>query len=124
MSAAPACAAQGSAETPLETPHGIPGCREQLQDLVAAPPVIGVAALLDLAQPVMQRLDQLAAAFGVCNQVVLEEGIAVDDPDVSQHFVQHARRSARAAFAAQLIEQHPRLLTEQADDISRSDSEV
>ena len=103
-------------EAPLEAPDGFPGGREQLQYLVAARTVGRVAALLDLAQAMVQGLDQLAAAFGVLNQVVLEEGIAVDDPDVSQYFVQHARRTAGAPFAAQLVEQAPSLLAEQPDD--------
>ena len=42
------------------------------------------------------------AALRVVEQVVLEVGISLHHPDVAQHLVQHARRAAGAALAAQL----------------------
>ena len=73
-------------------------------------------ALLDLAQPVTQRLDQRVATARIVEHVVLQIRIAIDDPDIAQHFVEHARRTARAAFAAQFVEQLPHRRTQQAND--------
>ena len=64
----------------------------------------------------MQRLDQLGAAARVVEQVVLQVGVALHDPDVAQHLVEHARRAAGAALAAQEAEHLPGALAEQADD--------
>jgi hypothetical protein len=61
---------------------------------------VGPAALADLGQAVVQRLDQQGAALRVVEQVVLQVGVAAHDPDVAQHLVQHARRAAGAAFSA------------------------
>ena len=55
----------------------------------------------------VQRLDQLGAPARVVEQVVLQVGIALDDPDVAEHLVQHARRAAGAALAAQQAEHLP-----------------
>ena len=74
------------------------------------------AALLDLAETVVQRLDQLGAPARVVEQVVLQVGVALDDPDVAEHLVQHARRAAGAALAAQEAEHLPGARAEQADD--------
>ena len=65
------------------------------------------AALLDLAQPVVQRLDQQPAPARVVEQVVLQVGVALHHPDVAQHLVQHARRAAGAALAAQQAQHLP-----------------
>ena len=73
------------------------------------------APLLDLGQPVVQRLDQQPAPARVVEQVVLQVGIALHHPDVAQHLVQHARRAAGAALAAQRVQHLPGALAEQAD---------
>ena len=76
---------------------------------------IVLAALLDLVQPMIQRLDQQRAALRIVEQVVLQVRIAAHDPDIAEHFVQHARRAARAAFAAQYVERGPGFVAEQPD---------
>ena len=94
------------------------GRRQQLHDLVVAiRGCVGTrhAALVDLAQPVAQRLHELRLAPRIVEQVVLQVGIALDHPDVAQHFEQHARRASRAAFAAQLVQQPPHRRAEQPD---------
>ena len=48
----------------------------------------------------MQRFDQCRASLRVVEQVVFQVGIATHDPDVAQHFVQHARGAPGAALAA------------------------
>ena len=79
---------------------------EQHADLAVALLGMGVqglvagAAALDFMQPVPKRLDQRAAALGMFEQIVLQIRIALHDPDVAQHFVQHARAAAGAAFGA------------------------
>ena len=60
-------------------------------------------------------ISELAPAR-VVEQVVLQVGVALDDPDVAEHLVQHARRAAGAALAAQLAEHLPGARAEQADD--------
>ena len=52
----------------------------------------------------------------VVEQVVLQVRIALHDPDVAEHLVQHARRAAGAALAAQQAEHLPGARAEQADD--------
>jgi len=74
----------------------------------------GLPAALDLAQPVLQRVDQQRAALGAVEQVVFEVRIALQDPDVAQHLVQHARRAAGAALLAQQVQQLPRAHAQQA----------
>ncbi len=72
------------------------------------------APFFDLVQPVVQRIDQRGAPLRVVEQVVFEVRVALHDPDVAQHLVQHARRTARATLVAQLVEQRPGARTEQA----------
>ncbi|CFN67124.1 Uncharacterised protein [Bordetella pertussis] len=64
----------------------------------------------------VQRLDQQLAALGVVEQVVLQVGIAPYHPDIAQHLVQHARRTAGAALAAQVADQLPGVFAQQAAD--------
>ncbi len=90
-----------------EALHGGARGRQQLRDLGRAALVGGIAALLHFTQPVVQGLDELGAALRIVDQVVLQEGVPIHHPDVAQHFVQHARRSAGAPLRAQLVEQLP-----------------
>ncbi len=69
--------------------------------------------LVDLVQPMMQRLDQRGATTRILEQVVLQVRIALDDPDVAEHLVQHPRRAPGAPLAAQLLEIAPRRRAEQ-----------
>ncbi len=78
--------------------------------------LIAGAAPLDFGQPVLQRTDQRLAALRTRKQIVFEIRIAAHHPDVAQHLVQHARRTAGDALAAQHIQHRPHLLAQQADD--------
>jgi hypothetical protein len=55
----------------------------------------------------MQRVDQGLAALRVIQQVVLQIRVATHDPDIAQHFVQHARGTAGLAGSPQFIQQRP-----------------
>jgi hypothetical protein len=90
------------------------GRLQQLAHQRVAPGVAGRAALLDLAQAVVQRVDQQAAPLGVVQQVVFEVGVALHHPDVAQHLVEHAGRAAGAALLAQLAQQLPGARAQQA----------
>ena len=74
------------------------------------------AALFDLGQAVPQGIDQCVAAFLVVEQVVFQIRVALNHPDVAQHLVEHARRAAGNAFAAQFVEHRPVVCAKQADD--------
>ena len=74
------------------------------------------APFVDLAQAVTQGVDQRTAAARIGQQIVFQIRIALHDPDVAQHFVEHARRAASDALAAQLVENCPVFCTEQTDD--------
>ena len=96
--------------------HRLAGGHQQLgHHGVALTVGVGRAALFHLGQAVVQRIDQLAPALGVVQQVVLQIGVALHHPDVAQHFVQHARRATGAALFAQGVERFPGLLAQQTD---------
>ena len=63
----------------------------------------------------MQGLHQKPASPGVVEQVVLQVGVALDHPDVAQHLVEHARRSAGTALGAQGLKQVPAAFAQQAN---------
>jgi hypothetical protein len=100
----------------LETGHRRACRSQQLPHLGVTRCVRGFAPFLDLAQPVMQGVDELAAPFRIVDQVVLQERIALDHPDVAQHLIEHAGRTPGAALAAQFIEQPPGRPAQQAND--------
>ena len=52
----------------------------------------------------------------VVEQVVLQVRVALHDPDVAQHLVEHARRAPGAALVAQRLERVPGRAPEQPDD--------
>ena len=103
-------------EAPLEARYRLAGGAQQLSDLGVAHGVGRIAALFQFAQAMVQRLDELPPPLRIVEQVVLQVGIAVDDPDVAEDLVQHARRAAGAPFGAQIIEHRPGGLAQQADD--------
>ena len=74
------------------------------------------AAFFDLVQSMSKRIDEQLPAIGIVEEIVLQIGIALDHPDVAQHFEQHPRRASRAALASQFLEQHPHRRAVQADD--------
>ena len=87
--------------------------------------VVAGTALLDLGQAMAQRADQRLAPLAVGEQVVFQIGIAPHDPDVAQHLVEHARRTAGDALAAQFVEHPPRIGSpSRRMTISRSENEV
>jgi hypothetical protein len=63
-----------------------------------------------------QGIDQRIAPLAVVEQVIFQVGVALHDPDVAQHLVEHARRPAGDALAAQFVEHCPVVGAEQADD--------
>ncbi|KAG0921231.1 hypothetical protein G6F31_020411 [Rhizopus arrhizus] len=75
-----------------------------------------LAAAIDLAQAVMQGVDELLAALGIVQQVVLQVRVAAHDPDVAEHFVQHPGGAAGTAFSAQVAEQAPGVFAQQPAD--------
>ena len=84
--------------------------------IVARRTGLGPAARLHFAQPVVQRFDQRGTPARVVQQVVLQVGVALHDPDVAQHLVEHACRAPGLALVAQPVQSIPDLLAEQADD--------
>src|SRR5262245_7725724 len=64
----------------------------------------------------MQGLDQQLPAPRIIDEIVLQVRITLHDPDVAEHFVQHARRASGAPLAAQLVEDVPGRGTEQTQD--------
>ena len=90
----------------------------QAPDLGRALRVLPLAfgpTLFDIGQAMAQRIDQGIAAIAIVEQVILKVGIALHDPDVAQHFVEHACRPAGDAFIAQFVEDRPVFGAEQAD---------
>ncbi len=72
--------------------------------------------LLDLREPMAHRVDEQRLPLRIVEQVILQVGIALDDPDVAEHLEQHARRAARASLPAEFVEQLPHRRAEQPDD--------
>jgi hypothetical protein len=93
--------------------------RQQLRDGLVA-----LAALLDLGEAVAQGADQCFAAAGIVEQVVFKIRIALHHPDVAQHLVEHARRTAGDALGAQPVEQRQASGPSRRMTISRSENEV
>src|SRR5262249_35023569 len=85
-------------------------------DLLRCLARVALPALLDLAQAVVERVDERRAALRTLEQIVLKVGIARDDPDVAEHLVEHARGAAGPPLGAQREQRPPRLLPEEPDD--------
>jgi hypothetical protein len=90
--------------------------RPDLGVALGVAPRVFDATLLDLVQAMAQRVDEKLLALRVLQKVVLQVGIALDDPDVAQHLEQHARRPAGAALAPQLLERAPHVGAKEPDD--------
>ena len=104
-------------KTAGKTLHGSVGQLEQLaHDAVTHCIKVGGAALLHLAQAMLERLDQQAPAARVVEQIVLQIGVALHHPDVAQHLVEHAGRTTGVPLRAQLGQQTPSLGPEDPDD--------
>ncbi len=99
-------------------PAGAEQCGDRRRFRRRRAPRAGVRgpALVDLGEPVAQRVDQRLAPLRIVEQVVLQVRVALDDPDVAQHLEEHPRRASGAPLAAQLAQQLPHLAPEQADD--------
>ncbi len=108
---------RGFLEIALEFVHRFVRRGEQLRDFAGH--VGGLfafaAAQFDLVQAVAQRLDQSIAAPWIVQHVVLQVGIAVDDPDVAEHFIEHACRTSGATLAAQFVQHLPHRGAEQSN---------
>ncbi len=89
--------------------------KRRTPDRAAARDALVGELLASARQAVAQGIDQQATALGVVQQVVLQIRVAVHDPDVAQHLVEHARRAAGAALLTQLTEQVPGALAQQAN---------
>ena len=77
---------------------------------------IVVAAFADFVQPVAHFPHQRGTAFRVLQQIINQIRIAHDHPNIAQHFKQHPRRTPRPALSAQVLQNLPRLIAQQADD--------
>jgi hypothetical protein len=75
-----------------------------------------LTALFDLNQTMAQCSNQCFAPFAVIEQVIFQVGVALDDPDVAQHLVEHARRTAGDALARSSSSIAQLIGAEQADD--------
>ncbi len=109
----------GFAETCLEAVDGLLRGDDQAADLLRTLGILGLAlgtTLLDFLQTMAQGADQRVTALTVVEQVVFQVRVALDHPDVAQHLVEHPRRTAGDALAAQFVEDRPVVGTEQADD--------
>ena len=113
----------GIAERAFEAQHGGARRIDELRHIEIALG-IGVAArarillppLLDCVEPMRHGGDEEPPALRVVDQVVLQVGIALDDPDVAQDFEEHPGGAPRAPLAAQFAQHVPQRRSEQADD--------
>ncbi len=103
-------------ESPFELQHGLARGAQQLSDLGVTHLIGRIAPLFQFTQTVVQCLDQLPPALRVVEQIVLQVGVAVDDPDIAEDLVQHARRAAGTPLGAQIVEHRPGGITQQAYD--------
>ena len=106
----------GAREILGELVHALASRLQQLADLAVALDVCRIAPPLHFVEAVMQSLDEQPATPRVLDEIVLQVRIALHDPDVAEHFVQHARRTPSATLAAQLIQDAPGRCPEQTQD--------
>ena len=100
----------------IEFMHGaMRGIHQLAHQLIAARIFVRLTALVDFREAVFQCLNQRLATIWVVNQVVLQIGVALHNPDIPQHFVEHAGRSTSATLLAQLIEHIPHGCAQQTD---------
>ena len=74
--------------------------------------VVPGATLIHLREPVVEGPDELAATFGILEKIVLQVGIALDHPDVTNHLVEHLGRTTGAPLLPQLRNKIPALLSQ------------
>ncbi len=103
-------------KVPVEARYGLARELQQLNDPGVARRIGRVAPTRHLRKTMVQRLYQQAAALGRIEQIVLQIRVAVDDPDIAKHLIEHARRSAGAPHAAQFVEHLPSRQPQQPDD--------
>ncbi|MNS67833.1 hypothetical protein D3C72_1010950 [compost metagenome] len=113
----------GLVEFPFEGGNRGTGAGQQADHLFVAMRIMACfggdarfAAAVDLAQAMVQGIDELLAPLGIVQQVVLQVRVAPHHPDIAQHFVQHPRGTARAALAAQVGQQAPGVIAQQPAD--------
>ena len=102
-------------EMARKTVDGLPGQIQQLthQD-VTLDIRFGRATPLHLGQTVLQCVHQHLSPARVVQQVVFQVGVALHHPDVTQDFVEHARRPPGTTFFTQLTQQLPAPCAQQA----------
>ena len=74
--------------------------------------VVPGATLIHLGEPVVEGPNELAATFGILEKIVLQVGIALDHPDVTNHLVEHLGRATGAPLLPQLRNKIPALLSQ------------
>ena len=94
-----------------ETPDGLAGGGCELQGIG-----IALGPGHDLVEAMVHRPDERIQAFFARQQVVLDIGITVHHPQITEHLEQHARRPPGHPGGAQSVEQVPRRLPEVADN--------
>ena len=84
--------------------------REQLADQRVALPASAAGVRRFSTSPSRWCSASISSGAGAsgCRAGRPEVGVALHDPDVAQHLVQHARRAAGAALVAQPVQQRPR----------------
>jgi hypothetical protein len=111
---------------PEELPHSLPAtchiveargetvyCRtcgtQQLSHLLIPLGVGTVSPAGNRIEAMMQGVFEKPQAARVVEEVVFEIGIAFDNPNVTENFVQHTGRSTGTALTSQLFDDIPRL---------------
>ena len=87
---------------------------QQFADESVAFGLRGISALFGFRKAVFQSIDEQQPAASVVQQIVLQIGVALDGPNVAQHFVNHAGGAAGAALAPQFPQNRPRVASEKA----------
>ncbi|CWS72672.1 Uncharacterised protein [Neisseria meningitidis] len=101
----------GFIKTAIKTLDCLFRCRNQYIHL----PII-VAAFADFVQTVAHFPHQRGAAFRVLQQVIDQIWIAHNYPNIAQHFKQHPCRTSGFTLSAQVLQNLPRFVAQQADD--------
>ena len=70
----------------------------------------------DGLEPMMKRILEQLEAPRVVEELICEVWVALDDPDIPQHLIQHARGAPGSPLRPQLLDEQPRGGTEQPGD--------
>ena len=75
-----------------------------------------IPAFFHLIETVFHGVDQEHTAASVFKQIILQVGIAVDNPNVAQNLIEHSGRPAGSAEVSEFGQNFPGFLSEQPDD--------